>query len=853
MRNRSVSVVPSYLMVLVALTIAGVILAGVIAQVYLPLSKQKGYYGKSIEYRYEISGKIVYITLANKKNYDAKVDVILISTDNRVITACLDASIKSSLGNTIPRATEGGFSLLGIDVMGNEILDITCVVDRDVRDVRVNEYGVPEAKQGQAYIGNIGGMYYSTNVGFSLGVPWYFFDLYFRLPITVIVKEIYEPAYVEVTISPRTLSSDVWNFFKTHTRPDLNDVAVIDFTGTKYPTKAVRNPDGSIKVYFKVDRLERGVYYYHLYFGNPYTSSPIYPLNEDVKTNKLIPGPASLPSTIQQSMAFPAFIVPETYWLPAEASKRGVLITTSQSTFDTWVNNVRGSKSSEVLQLINDALKNLKDFPIGTANYWSYQPKTNLGSAPWASLVAVPLPSISMLANGTAVTTSVLVCSDDGAAAYLFMYDGTTLRKVIKYFDDAYSAHGPAFERSSNYWNYWYSNTFVPDKGVSMYLVVLQQNGICCSPSSWWCCWCGCGPGWLDFRFAMWYAEQMSDYAPSPSEFASIAKYIKVTIRGSGVAISKYAYPVDITGRPEIDWNAFRPDSVYVVDENGNPVYYWVQVEGGRTIIWIGVTNLPASGTRTYTVYYGGTNKYPDYNNPSKVFDFFDDFSLNPSSSGKWRIYTTGSSPSWDSANRVVYLIRNTYLSGVAMFMNIDWRTNFHVRFKMYVSGNADGLAFAFFKYEFPYTLLPYQPSIGGSLALDVIEKWTGVLEPAPGYAVEFDIYRNTESPVPHVALVETFSSVDVSDNTHYALTYNNFKDRWCTIDIYYYNGKLVVKIDNNQVLSYSGGVFSTYGIQYGGMAITAATGGQTGTFAIAGPVFLRYYVEPEPSVIIST
>jgi len=841
--GRAVSIVPSYLMILVIMTIAGIILSGVIAHVFLPLTKQSGYYGRSIEYQYKIDSDAVVITIANKKNYEAKVDVLLIDQSNKVLTSC-QGYLRSNIAN---KTTVGAFSLMGLNIMPGEIVDITCPNNPPIKDVKVYEYGVPEGKQNEAFIGTLPGGYYGGDVGFGLGTPWQFSGLYFRLPATVVATTTYNPAaFVILKLSQNTLPSVLWQFFKTHTRPDLKDVLVVDLKGVRYPTKAVKNADGTIDVYFKVDNLEPGVYYYFIYFGNPYLENPPYPLTDNIDPAKTISTPTSLPNTITSSMAYPSFLIPEANWLPqSEGIRHGVVYYGGKENFNNIYNWLKSGNPDKVRDIIKNASNNLVYFPVGTKSsaYWDYRdknPKTVYGLAPWYVVTVAFLPSLGYIPNTTTVTTRLWISSDDGSSAYIVALNNNQIVFRGTYVDNAYSSHGPS------YWNYQNIQLSLDVKKVSgstPYLIILTQNGVVS----------GGGPGYQDFRFIMWYVEQMGPNAPSESEFISIPSYIEVKVNGlPSEDLSGYAFPVDLTGRTDVDWSRFNPSTVYVVDEGNNPVYYWVQVEGGRTIVWFKIDQLPARSTRTFRIYYGGVNKYPIYNDPSKVFVFFDDFDSDPTKNGKWDVYIFGRGGLWDSNQKVFYMINNEYYTGVAMFMKLDWRNNFHVHFRAYISGSADGLAFTFFKDSYTYRLgVPYT---GGSLALDVVKIPEAIIVKSEGYAVEFDIYRNSGEyyySIPHIYLVETFSSTDVSDNTHYgSYTSTSFKGSWVSVDIYYYNGILRVYVNNNIALSYSYGIFSQYGIKYGGMGITAGTGGQTGTFAV-DTVFLRYYPGQEPTATI--
>jgi len=508
---RGVSVVPSYLAVLVVLTIAGVIMGGIIAQVFLPLSKQRSYYGKSIEYDFYITQNNVTVTLANKKNYEAKVDVLLIDANRRVLTAC-NGTIKSSLESS---EESGAISLMGLTILPGDIVYITCSAPTRITDVRVYEYGVPSDKRGNAGVGNFTGGTSPGNVGFGLQPIGSYYGLRYRMPVTVISLADYgSDAVVTVTLSPTTLPGDIWNFFNTNVRQDLADVLVVDTNGIPYPTRATRNGDGSVSVFFKLDYLPRGIFRYYLYFGNPSFTGSI-----PSSGGATILMSQNIGNIITGSVSYPAFVVPEANWIPfsCDGIRHGVYYVREQQdigdrlpslsrNFITYAYNpLKNGDSAGIRNLISQALGNLKDFPVGTPNPWPFysgynglNPKTDLGYAPWGVATVVPLPAIRSIAPGTTVTTEIRVASDDGSAVFLVAFRGDQLAgSPVTYFDRLSNAHAPSYW---SYGPYRFSISQSLATGTTMYLIVLTQNGILS----------GNGPGYQDFRFVMWYVEQVS-------------------------------------------------------------------------------------------------------------------------------------------------------------------------------------------------------------------------------------------------------------------------------------------------------------------------------------------------------
>jgi len=68
---------------------------------------------------------------------------------------------------------------------------------------------------------------------------------------------------------------------------------------------------------------------------------------------------------------------------------------------------------------------------------------------------------------------------------------------------------------------------------------------------------------------------------------------------------------------------------IYFLDSSNNPLYYWIEefdYSNQEATIWVKVPSIPASSSVTIYMYYGEDNPYSSYNDPSKVFLFYDDF-----------------------------------------------------------------------------------------------------------------------------------------------------------------------------------------------------------------------------------
>ncbi|MCD6148927.1 DUF2341 domain-containing protein [bacterium] len=90
-------------------------------------------------------------------------------------------------------------------------------------------------------------------------------------------------------------------------------------------------------------------------------------------------------------------------------------------------------------------------------------------------------------------------------------------------------------------------------------------------------------------------------------------------------------YPVRIDLDPSWDGWDLNPskDSIYFTDEEGNPLYYWIEkfdTENKVATIWVKVPSISANGTVRVYMHVSPSNPYLTYRDPAQVFDFFDDF-----------------------------------------------------------------------------------------------------------------------------------------------------------------------------------------------------------------------------------
>jgi len=116
----------------------------------------------------------------------------------------------------------------------------------------------------------------------------------------------------------------------------------------------------------------------------------------------------------------------------------------------------------------------------------------------------------------------------------------------------------------------------------------------------------------------------------------------------SGNDLTDYAVKIELDDTWD-GWNAVLDGSdIYFLDENGNPLYFWIEYFNKtekKAIIWVKIPSLPANSSITIYMYYGSLpNPYADYNNPEQIFMFFDDFEGTELDTSKW-VVVMGSAP----------------------------------------------------------------------------------------------------------------------------------------------------------------------------------------------------------------
>ncbi|RLE37089.1 hypothetical protein DRJ17_07285, partial [Candidatus Woesearchaeota archaeon] len=120
----------------------------------------------------------------------------------------------------------------------------------------------------------------------------------------------------------------------------------------------------------------------------------------------------------------------------------------------------------------------------------------------------------------------------------------------------------------------------------------------------------------------------------TPLVQAGAEYYVPITVKElSGTNLSDYQIKIVLNSTNFMYWShivSANGSDIYFTDSLGNPLYYWIEyfnVTEQEATIWVKVPQIPANGETIIYMYYGGDNPYTDYNDPSQVFDYFDDFS----------------------------------------------------------------------------------------------------------------------------------------------------------------------------------------------------------------------------------
>jgi len=131
-----------------------------------------------------------------------------------------------------------------------------------------------------------------------------------------------------------------------------------------------------------------------------------------------------------------------------------------------------------------------------------------------------------------------------------------------------------------------------------------------------------------------------------------------------------YTVKIVLNSSTDVLWSYINSTNVYFTTTTGAPLYYWVQQlnpvnEYG--VLWVKLPSIPGVGNVTVCMHYGGVNQYPEYNDPEKVFLFFDDFSGTSLNLTKWNVHGTPT-----LSGGILYM-SGVYQLGSTIYGNSTW------------------------------------------------------------------------------------------------------------------------------------------------------------------------------------
>lgn len=624
---RAAAAVPSYIMVLLIMVVVSSIASTFVIKYFSPLARQEPYLGSAVRYNFRVdrSSKLITVVVTNVKDYDAKVDIMLVDKNGEMFVTCPGVIISPAKGEVV----NGTLSLLGIVVKAGETVTVMC--NGDFREAKVFEHGAdPGGGLYKAKGYPIPGWYNYTD-DINLRLPWLVPGFAYRMPVTMILVNNYEVVYGEILISPTTVGKTAFDLIYNNIRSDGKDVVVATAGGELLPTSGNKT-SSSIVVIFELRNAKQGVHKLYLYFGNRDVDQEPNPIRSSKPWLPKVTTPQNgLPKKyLSNELVYPAYVLPEGNWYPfIDSHLYGHRITTNKSTVNSWLDAFTQRKYDQANQLISGALSNVVLYPIGTKtsdpNYAELRPKTVLGNAPWATLTVVELPSFAPGSLVVDLTTTMYTASDDGSSSFLVgLRHNQKSVYTYTYHSGITNTHPPRYAgyRSSSSWNYESSATIPRQEieGAKLYLVVVQQNGV----------YFGSGPGWLDFRFSMLWVERSSSPGfvtdPIRGDWLNGWSYRKrLTLRGSNLGpLERYVLRVVVrwgSGTDSIDTvycdKKCRQDfgDVRFTADDGVTIlsYCMAVLQSGDYAVFYVMTRLPEANRNTHIYMY--------YGNPGATYD----------------------------------------------------------------------------------------------------------------------------------------------------------------------------------------------------------------------------------------
>ncbi|QDA30358.1 DUF2341 domain-containing protein [Thermococcus indicus] len=88
-----------------------------------------------------------------------------------------------------------------------------------------------------------------------------------------------------------------------------------------------------------------------------------------------------------------------------------------------------------------------------------------------------------------------------------------------------------------------------------------------------------------------------------------------------------YTFNITMPSEGIVAYSRLKLSNVYVVDENGKPLYYWVMRKSSSVFtVFFKVPHIAPNGRATVRIYYGSDNPYRRYRKPAELFVYWESF-----------------------------------------------------------------------------------------------------------------------------------------------------------------------------------------------------------------------------------
>ncbi|WP_297500147.1 DUF2341 domain-containing protein [Thermococcus sp.] len=302
------------------------------------------------------------------------------------------------------------------------------------------------------------------------------------------------------------------------------------------------------------------------------------------------------------------------------------------------------------------------------------------------------------------------------------------------------------------------------------------------------------------------------------------------------VNLGNYTIKVVLNSSTQILWNYINSTNVYFTTDSGVPLYYWIQeldTNNRRGVIWVRVNSIPAQKNVTVCMHYGGKNPYRSYDNPQRVFLFFDDFTGASVNRSRWNVHGD------PRVSRGKLQLSGYYQVGNGIYGNASWiwtKINLPPSYEVILNASLSSP---------DRTISQNNPDafIPGPFYTIYINS-SGV-----GYGETIEYYTQYSRVLPTTSTYDALTNRSINTGRGTVLGYINNPygiGSWHIFEIYINsNGIVSTYQDGSLVVRYN---LSSSAVLSGSFAIGQITGGTPSEYDW---VAIRKHVSPEPSVRI--